>query len=215
MTDTSEQTTVPKELLIGFLNHDLAASDEFIKAVDPYLLKLARSKAPELPADLHQEIVNQTYLRLLCVPEKFDSERGSVKAFLYCELRNAVQQVRAMYCPPGHQTRKRNCKEEKAGVSICRNAVDLIKYNPTQGFLIPLDDKQLSEIPARNGAKEIEIACDARTILEIAPVLVAAGLKRIYFRGSTLSESAESLNVSRFKLSREIDIFIQQFQPAA
>lgn len=216
MSNTPDQAAVPNELLIGFLNHDLKASDNFIKAVDPYLLKLARARAPKLPTDLHEEIVNETYLRLLRLsPEKFNPKRGTATSFIYGELLNAIQYVRSTYCAPGSPTRNRKRRSDD-NVNESSNSLNTVSdYTSHLPPVISIEDLGPDGLTVPNGAEAIQAVCDVNRILIMAPPLVAAGLEQIYFSGSTLSESAKALKVSRFKLGREINAFAYRLRRAA
>jgi hypothetical protein len=63
------------------------------------------------------------------------------------------------------------------------------------------------ELGTRSAERQITAKCDANSLLKKAPPRVAVALKRIHYIGDTLNEVASDLNLSRFKLSREISAY--------
>jgi DNA-directed RNA polymerase specialized sigma24 family protein len=203
MTSTAETSNFDSTLP-GFLSGDPIATEQFVEAARRYLQKIANKLAPGLPIDIREEIVSQTFLNLLGAPgKKFDPRRGSAKAFLKGLLLNAVRQVRAAYCPPGHPTRIRKYPGK-------RN--DAVLYLPpvisldADNFVVPVDAK---------GPARIEAECDARMILDSAPPLVAAALRLVHFYGDTHKEAADTLGVPVSLLKAEFSNFQRQFRLAA
>jgi hypothetical protein len=202
MTETVGSSDLDSSLP-GFLSGDPIAIDIFFPLAQRYLLKLANKLAPELPVDIREEIVSQTYVNLLGQSGKrFDPTRGQAKAFLRGLLLNAVRQVRANYCPPGRQTRLRGRAEKS-------------EFNLKQSTVTISLDVEVIELVAPQGALAIEASCDAHTILDSASPLVASGLKRICFYGDTRKEAAEILCVPLWQLKNEILAFQRQWQLAA
>lgn len=201
MNCTAELSADLDAHLIGFVQRDHQATEQFINVAKPYLLSLARNFATDLPRDLHEEIVEQVYVNLLGqTGAKFDTQRGTAKAFLYDVVRNATLQVRAQYCPPGQPTRNRKPLADKGH-----------KCDSQRKQLAAVPVTEIEElISTRNTANEIMARCDARTVLCKAPRRIAAALYRIYFAGDTLDEVAHHIGVDRFKLKRLINSYFIQ-----
>ena len=92
--------------LRDFLARDPYSYQNFPSQIHFQLRQLARKLAPELPADLHAEIVNEAWVILL---EKshthYDSERGTESTYLIFAVRDALKHIRASYRPPGSLSR--------------------------------------------------------------------------------------------------------------
>jgi RNA polymerase sigma factor (sigma-70 family) len=189
------------EQLSRFLAGDPGAADEFYDAAKPHILGLARRIAPELPCDIHPEVVNQTFVYLLEVPaSKFDPKKGSAKNFLRGYILNAVRHVRATYCKPGRPTRKRNRPVKKK------------KQQEDFPAVISLDTGTYEQPAVPATVATIEAALDAETVLNKAPETVATALELVYLEDKTLSEAAMMLHISRFQLSRQISAYVQQYR---
>ncbi|MBC8029215.1 MAG: sigma-70 family RNA polymerase sigma factor [Pyrinomonadaceae bacterium] len=183
--------------LVRFQARDSLATEEFQTLVYPYLINLAHKIGRELPEDLRPEIVQQTCLNLLGNSKmKFDPQRGTAKKFLVLAVRNAFRKVRTDYCPPGNPTRptKQDGAEESG-----------------DGIVVPIDEVPESAYSDSCG-DGIIAHCEVNSLLKLAPPRVAVALERIYFSGETLIEVAEDLNMSRFKLSRDISAYCSRMQ---
>jgi len=196
MTDTPETTKRFDDCLLRFQARDALVTDEFETLIPPYLSNLSRRIAPQLPTDLHQEVVQQTCLNLLGNSRmKFNPKRGSAKMFLVLAVRNALRQVRADYCPPGQPTRRSN-RNSEATEQPSHRCISIEELDEEVG-----SDASELEIIAR---------CDADSLLKLAPEEVVIALERIHYWGDTITEVADDLKVSRYKLSRQIAAYYSQ-----
>lgn len=192
--------------LIGFIHRNQQASEDFVRIAEPYLLNLARNSVPDMPSDLHKDIVEQTYANLLGkTGAKFNPSRGAAKTFLYDVVRNATLQVRAKYCPPGQPTRDRKPRSKKKQEDSEQEKKPAIVSISEVGDLAANSDT----------ADEIMMRCDARRILSKAPRRVATALYRIHFSGEALNDVARHIGVDRFKLRRLINTYALQFRQTA
>jgi hypothetical protein len=183
--------------LVRFQACDPLATEEFQTLVYPYLINLARKIGRELPEDLHPEIVQQTCLNLLGNSKmKFDPRRGTAKKFLVLAVRNAFREVRADYCAPGSPTRPKKANHGCEGSSYSVVSIDELSENAYSNV----------------SAHEIIARCEVDSLLKLAPLQVALALELIHYSGDTLIEVAADLNMSRFKLSREISAYCAQMQ---
>ena len=196
MTDTPETTTRLNDCLLRFQAHDPRATDDFETLICPYLINLSRRIAPQLPADLHEEVAQQTCLNLLGNSAmKFNPKRATAKMFLVLAVRNALRQVRADYCPPGIITRPTKLAED-----------DEMSFG-----VISIEELPESDCATSSG-QEIIMRCEVNSLLRLAPPPVAVALERIYYSGDKLIDVAEDLDISRFKLSREIAAYFERMQ---
>lgn len=188
------------ECLLGFQKYDPQALDDFQKIARPYIVNLAKKIARRLPSDLHEDVVSQTCLNILGNSKmRFDPQRGSAKKFLVLAVRKAFREVRAQYCPPGQTTRAKKRTDTKD--ELPRIVVSLDEL-----------DKNLG---SKQSEREIIARCQVDSLLRLAPERVAVALRKLHYYGDTLNEVAEGLNVSRFKLSREISAYTRQMQHLA
>src|SRR5262245_33664031 len=108
-------TTDLDRALATFLDHP-DTFVEFAEIARPHLARYSRRFGAGLPADVCAEIVNETMVGLLKVPEgAFDRRRGRAQAFLAYETRHAARRLRSQYNTPGLRTRtSRRDREEAA-----------------------------------------------------------------------------------------------------
>lgn len=191
---------IPNQLLLDFLNHVSYAAEEFPKVARPFLLAVARRRAPDLPVDLRQDIVSETFALLLMIPESaFNPAIGPAKSFLALQVRSAIRRVRADYCPPGQRTRP-----------LTRTPTVAEDDRPR---VVPIDDLPPREEPRnRYVVQQFDACCDAKTLLAKAPPSVAVALHRIHIMGEGLSEVSGALGVSRFAMARAITAFSDQIR---
>jgi DNA-directed RNA polymerase specialized sigma24 family protein len=191
MTVSTEDADLFSASLAGFQARDPHFDEQFHELLRPYLVSLARKLARDLPDDLQEEVVQQTSLDLIGNSRtKFDLRRGSAKAFLFYSVCNALRTVRANYCPPGNPTRPKKSNNE------CATAQSTVSIEQL-GY----------ELGTRSAERQITARCEANSLLKKAPPRVAVALRRIHYIGDTLNEVASDLNLSRFKLSREISAY--------
>src|SRR5664279_3147225 len=85
---------VPAELELlyaGFLERNSDKSRQFVREVSRYFIALARRYAWSLPADVRQEVVNESLLALLSPDAReYDPARGTVKKYLTGFVLNAI-----------------------------------------------------------------------------------------------------------------------------
>jgi DNA-directed RNA polymerase specialized sigma24 family protein len=190
-------------LLPKFVIRDPAALDVFPRVATPMLGKLARRFAPELPVDLVNEIIQETYCLLLNGSRHaFDPVRGTARKFLFGVVLNATQRVRSNYCPPGTRTRKR----------IFQADGDLNREAEFSPAIVPFDETihcdARRSVFAEVGRLEAEI--DLNTLLRGASTLLVTALAAIYLEGHKVADVARTLGVSRFRIGREIRAFVRQ-----
>src|SRR5262245_7259743 len=165
------------DCLCGFLDRDPSKTNMFIALATPIIKQISRRAAPWLPEDLHDEVINQTFVNLLASPNSsFDPVKTNATKFIRRKLSNALRQVRESYRPPGQPSRGRVYRKaatvemiegeatstEKKGVSVKKQFA----------FVILTDADDFPEPISSCGSEAIEMACDAATILEMATPMV-------------------------------------------
>ena len=195
MTASTEDAERIGVCLVGFQARDHQACKQFDELLRPYLRNLARKVARDLPDDLQEDVVQQACLDLISNSTvRFDPRRGSAKAFLFFAVRNALRTVRSNYCPPGVPTRLNKSK---------------IDYESS----LPISTEELAhELGTLSAERQMIARLEANSLLKKAPPRVATALQRIHYFGDSLNETASNLNVSRFKLSREISAYRKSLQ---
>lgn len=187
-------------LLAGFVSRDDKAAEEFKKVASPIVRGLARRFGPDLPADIIDEVVSETYLLLLGRPGRsFDPARGSAREFLFGIVGNAVKNVRASNRPPGLPTRRRKDEPERMGTSVI-----------TFDELLHSGDQRL--LP---DVRQIEARSDAQALLGTVASVFAAALIAIHIRGENASSVSRRLGVSRFQINRALQRTRSAVQPPA
>jgi len=192
-------------LLVAFLNRDPAAREALPRAVEPYLLKIARLLGGDLPEDIQREVVSQAMLNLVQQkPTSFNPARGNAATFLRLLVQNAVRQVRASYASPGHTTRRRKVKGTKVPVSAPCPAI------------VSLHELEVVDMPiVVSGTAAVEAQYDVEAVLRRAPGPLAASLKRLYLYGDGMDKVATDVGITRFTLRRQIADFFQEVRAAA
>jgi DNA-directed RNA polymerase specialized sigma24 family protein len=173
-------------LVAGFVRHDPDAALEFRRVGPPILRGLARRFGPDLPADVVDEVVSETYLLLLGkAGTAFDASRGSAQKFLFGVVANAVKNVRAGYHPPGAPTR-----EHKNGTKI-------------EPVVVPFEESQHGlEQRMLPDAQQIDAAADVAVLLSGLTAVLAMAVVAVHLHGYGVSRVARVLGVSRFKIRR-------------
>lgn len=176
-------------LLVGFILRDQDAAEHFKKLAPPIIRGLARRFGPDLPADLINEVVSETYVILLGRSgHRFDPARGSAREFLFGIVGNAVKNVRAENRPPGLPTRPRKDEPELAEAGVV--AFDELLHRGTHRLLPDI--------------RQIEARFDALALLGTVASVFTAALIAIYIRGENASSVSRRFGVSRFQINRAL-----------
>lgn len=174
-------------LLIGFTLRHQEAAEQFKKVAPPIIRGLARRFGPDLPADLIDDVVSETYVILLGRSgRRFDPARGSAREFLFGIVGNAVKNVRANNRPPGLPTRPR--KDEPELVEGPVIPFDELLHSGTQRLLPDI--------------RQVEAHIDAHALLGKVAAVFAAALIAIHVRGENTTSVSRRLGVSRFQINR-------------
>jgi hypothetical protein len=175
--------SAPKSQLHRALLGDEAAQRQIYESTRRKLVSVSRRRAPELPRDLQEEIVGETWSLIYA--------RGAIAllaancsddAYITQVHRNAVESVRAMYRPP--LTRSRGGK-----------------WKASQ----PVEIESVSD--KRDAYAEIDVAVDLRLKVSTMEAPVRAALLLLAENGLTISAAAQAVGVSRQLLSRRIHLF--------
>jgi DNA-directed RNA polymerase specialized sigma24 family protein len=176
-------------LLVGFVLRDEQAAEEFKKVAAPIVRNLARRFGPDLPADLIDEVVSESYVLLLGRPGRsFDPARGSAREFLFGIMGNAVKNVRASNRPPGLPARRR--KNEPESVEVPVIAFDELIHSGTQRLLPDI--------------RQLEARIVVQALLGTVASVFAVALIAIHMRGESATSVSRRLGVSRFQIDRAL-----------
>jgi DNA-directed RNA polymerase specialized sigma24 family protein len=183
----------PEVCLCGFLARDPYSYQKFPSQINPQLYQLARKLAPDLPTDLHAEIVHETWRLLLEKPsDHYNRERRTESTYLIIVMRDAIKCVRANYRPPGSPSRERRYQ------TISLEA----QLEAGEQFV---DDSQVSP-------EKIRLAGE---ILERSERLTAEALLRIFIIGYSIQEVAVTQSRSRFQVGRCISTALKTWRKSA
>jgi DNA-directed RNA polymerase specialized sigma24 family protein len=178
--------TSPNDLLSIIEGWCLSATAETFNRTLPWLRRLARRRAPSLPADLHDEIVHETWQ--LVIARGYDSfVAAGVDAdrYLATVLRNAVEVVKANYRPAGAKSRDR---------SSVGAAVDFSEGAENWASKIWFEVEQA----------ELELRLDLERIAASLGGPVATALALIVNEGMSVTDAAADVGMSRQTLSRRL-----------
>jgi len=184
-------------LYAGFLERNPHRSQQFISEVSRFCASLARRYAWSLPADIQQEVVNETVCALLSTRvRQYDPARGTVKKYLTGFVLNAIRRLRVVLYPA-------------LSYAMETMAVDDDKENIHPVRVLTLDEVEAGkECPVVEVELSVITTLDADRILTAAPADVAMALRAVHVDEEPLSGFAKLLGVSRFTLKRRMDAFI-------
>ncbi len=183
--------------LQGFLARDPSSYQDFPFLIYPQLRRMAEQLAPDIPTDLQEDIVNETWVKLLeKSPTHYDVHRGSERPYIGLVMRDAVKRVRANYRPPGSLSRQRRQQELQSAISFEDQIERGVQF---------VNDQQAS----------VEDRCLATEILTHMDKPTAEALLRVYVRGERVQEVAAVQGRNRFQVSRDMKAAIQYWKEAA
>lgn len=208
-----------EDLIVAALRgeHTKYNNERFGKAVFAYSRAISKSRASDLPDDLHEEVGQEALCRLMHRgPEALKDKSGLTL------LRNAVfvaiRKIRADYAPPGQRSRtyvdaKAPCVAAEH-IGIIPDAVELERCAiPDQkggydfdGFRHPT---AAAEIAAFENQSEVA------AILSKAPPLVSAALRLVYLEDEPIGATAQNLSLCRFAMRRAVEAFSETWRAAA
>jgi DNA-directed RNA polymerase specialized sigma24 family protein len=175
-------------LVAGFVRHDQDAAVEFRRVAPPIIRGLVRRFGPDLPADVVDEGVSETYLLLLGrAGAAFDASRGSAQKFLFGVVANAVKNVRAGYRPPGAPTRQHKNRPKIEPVVV-----------PFEESQHGLEQRMLPD------AQQVDAAADVAVLLSGLTDVLAMAVVAVHLYGYGLRRVARVMGVSRFKIRRAV-----------
>lgn len=185
-------------LLVGFILRDEEAAEQFKKVAPPIIRGLARRFGPDLPADLIDEVVSETYVILLGRSgRRFDAGRGSARKFLFGIVGNAVKNVRANNRPPGVPTRPRRDERELVEEPVI--PFDELLHSGSQRLLPDI--------------RQIEAQLETRVLLSTVASVFASALIAIHVRGESATRVSRRLGVSRFQINRALQRIHREAEP--
>lgn len=176
------------QLLAEFVRHDSDAALEFRRFAPPLIRGLARRFGPDLPADVIDEVVSETYLLLLGRSgAAFEASRGSAQKFLFGIVANAVKSVRASYRPPASRTRQHMNRLGSEQVVV-----------PFEESQHGLGQRLLPD------AQQVDAASDVAALFSGLTAVLAIAIVAIHIHGQDINKVARVLGVSRFQIRRAL-----------
>lgn len=183
-------------LLHGFQARHPEQVEQFFTAVVPILRRLARRCAKNLPSDIHEEVVQETFARLLRPGlARFDATRGTVQQYLIGFVLNAMNRVQHSYGRRSHVPKKD----------------DTLPASTPQ--VVPLDEAP-QKFQAENPERSLHQRIAARQVFEKAPPILQIFFERVYFADEPQTQVAADLNMDRFALRRHMAAFARHFTAA-
>ena len=180
-------------LIPGYLKGDPTDSTTLVQSVTPYMRRIAKSLAPDIPADIHNEMVQQAFLDTFRLGHKFDPTRMTAKQFLRGCTWNAIRIVRAQYDWVGRPHRKLKQDSEAPA--------------PPRTVPVPLDDAiEVQDFAAARSFAQTEARIDVDRICRTAPVRLRSAL-RLMRGGRSLGEAAKETGQSRFSLRYALNAY--------
>jgi hypothetical protein len=186
-----------------------------------YSRKITNRFCADFPEDRHEEVFTQAFVELCLLG--LDALTGTTgQALLRRGVFAAIRVVRSDYAEPGQRTRRPPKKAPAEPKRVAAEDVghiadaDMVNSCTVGEGAEARIDFDLLESPA--AAAEIRLAenrVDLERALDQVPPDVAAALRLVCVRGETLSFAAEEVGISRFTLSRKMDVFCPLWRLAA
>jgi len=191
MADGMPASTSDSALVIAVARRDAHALEELFGRYAGQLGALARRvvRDEQLAADVVQEV----FVRLWERPERFDPERGSLRAFLLADVHGrAVDAVRAEVARRAREERDHAERLLEASPSTGEEAVMRILSEEARGALVQLTDDErraialayfgghsYREVAALLGAPEGTVKSRIRTGLEKLRIILTAAASAV------------------------------------
>lgn len=192
----------------------------FGNAVMRYTRKISRRACPTLPDDLHEEIAQEAVAELIAGGGAGLATRSG-QALLRRAVLSAIRIIRSNYAAPGRRTRPPvKGKPELIGLIAAEDGAAIIdtetiaRVTDTQGDGA-MDFDQLESPAAAQALRGMEDAVELGWALRRAPPSIAAALRLVCVEGQPLGTAAIAVSLSRFTLSRRMDVFCPRWRDAA
>jgi DNA-directed RNA polymerase specialized sigma24 family protein len=180
--------TVSASELLAAITGSAATASKIYRRVFPRLRRLARRHAPSLPPDLHDEIVQETWLLVVRRgAEVFVDAGATADVYLAMVLRNAVEVVKANNRPAGTPSRPTPTKTAAVAVDLdngVENGASMAQF--------------------RSERIETEIRLDIALFAAKAEPQVARALALMLDDGLPISSAASGVGMSRQTLYRRL-----------
>jgi DNA-directed RNA polymerase specialized sigma24 family protein len=200
MGHTESDDAAFNSLILAALTGNRQASDTLFRGGKDYIERLIARTAPNLPWDLRENALQETFILLMQARRgRYDPRRGSPKAFLRGLVLDAIRSVRASMTPPGQPTRNRIAAGAQPALLP---GVQIVAIKPV--IAAAADAKDLG---ATRAFEQAEARVDAEKVLAAAPPATAMALKMIFLQDMPRLEVADRLGLNRFDLYREIEAF--------
>jgi RNA polymerase sigma factor (sigma-70 family) len=196
-------------LVVGYLARDVDLSTLYKAAKRP-LARIAARLAPSMPKDLHEDAVQQLFVRLIENPPQYDPAQCSPRTLMFGLIRNAVRQVQSMFVPPGRKTRidKSEFDQEMRGPSADLTA----EYPTAEDGRTPR--RELEQTTSRRWtAKAIEARAEAGELLARMTDDGGTAIWLVYGLQYSVTEAASIMNKSRFAVARSVKKSLHSARP--
>lgn len=184
-----------------------------------YARRLSKAKAPDLAADLHEDVFQEAQCLLIQWGAAGLAKRTGKQLFRQAVMRS-IRTVRANNAPPGEKTRWTReppptplVAAEDIGQVADSREIERCTVPDLGGVVIDFDkfpDRRAMEVLA-----QAEVEIDLAAILARAPVGVATALRQIHLEDMPVQMAANLAQVSRFTLHRRIGAFCDSVRAAA
>ncbi|WP_430912157.1 hypothetical protein [Methylobacterium sp. sgz302541] len=205
------------DLLIDFLAGSKRAHGPFFKAFMPVMLCQARKIAPDLPADLWQDIIQGAFLILVQTnSSKYDPTKGSPEAFVGLAVWDAMRRVRSEYAAPGQMTRRENERKKKGASSTSTPPAPTDPFvPPAPPQVIAFDDLSAEIAGGMEEFAAVEHRLDAVKIMARAERQIATALGLIHWEDASKGDAAAHVALPRTTLNDRLKAFGRLFAIAA
>ena len=188
------------------------------KGVLSYVRRMCRFKAPDLAADLIEEVAQEAIARLFAAGAAALDGKAPLRLLRHVAL-DALRKVRADYAPPGQRTRR--YKDEPRDRIAASDATRIPDATAIEAATVRAGDHAMIEVdgfasPEADLAKaESEQRIEIRSVLAKLPPSVAAALRLVHVHEHSMAEVAALAGIDRFALRRRIEVACRPIRLAA
>lgn len=186
-------------LLLAALAGDPFSWRALFQRLAPKVLAVSRRRARDLASDLHEEVLQQTFLVLLGKqPSDFDPNRGTALQFVTGLVMNAVRVIRSVYRAPGQRSRPSGKGGRSNVTRVLSLDRDLRELESSLVVIAMTRDQYEREVTT------LEEAIDFDILVLAAPVHVAVAMMLVVEFGCRLESVARALRMSPTALRQDV-----------
>lgn len=186
-----------EQLLFAALRGDQCAWENLVNRLDRYLATAVRRRAPDLPEDLRQDVIQEVWAEAATRPDgDFDPSKRSAQHYIAGFLGIGLDRVRATNRAPGERSRRRDAARSAAA------------RLPGPCHLVSLDELHEDDQPVdprcRGEQERVEAAIDINRARALASPVGARAIDAMWHDDLGFKSAAAAAGINRLTLRRQL-----------